>query len=181
MRAVAFALVAVSVVTASSCSDSSAPRAANSGLDPFATSASAHDRQRLTQAPVLAVGDCFDADHFTPGQPIDPHDVHPVACTDPHQEEVYAIAAETDIADAPYPSAESLRASADDQCLNAFESGVSSDYLRSSLDFATIIPDESSWRAGNRALVCAVHDTDFALLTGSVRSASSSSLAPEGG
>jgi hypothetical protein len=130
---------------------------------------------------VLAVGDCFDADRYTPGQPIDPHDVHVVACTDPHQHEVYAIGTETNIADAPYPGADALRASADDQCLNAFQSVVSSDYVGSSLDFATIVPDETSWRSGNRALVCAVHDTDFGLLTGSVRSGAPSSLASESG
>jgi hypothetical protein len=121
------------------------------------------------------VGDCFNTDHFAPGTSIDLHGVQLVACADAHQHEVYAVARDPDRAGAPYPGDEAMTAFADDQCLAAFEPALGVDYRKSNLDFAVVKPDAAGWKHGERVVVCAVHDTNFAELTGSVRATTSSS------
>jgi hypothetical protein len=129
------------------------------------------------------VGDCFDTDQFTPGTSIELRRVHLVACTEAHQHEVYAVEHDPASPGAPFPGDEAVSAFADDRCLAAFEPAVGIGYRQSSLDFAVITPDAGAWKRGERVIVCAVHDTNFAELSGSVRapSTTSTSLASKGG
>jgi hypothetical protein len=167
-------VAACAVVTMSACSDSKAPPSArSSAFNPFATSSASAASGPPAPPPTLAVGDCFNTDRFEPGISIDLRSVHLVACTDAHQHEVYAVARDPDRAGAPYPGDDALAAFADDQCLAAFGPALGVDYRKSSLDFAVVKPDAASWKQGERTVVCAVHDTNFAELTGSVRRATS--------
>jgi hypothetical protein len=173
------------------CSDSTPPAGAgSSAFNPFATDASSGPTRSAPPPATLTVGDCFDTDQFAPGRSIDRHALHLVACTDPHQHEVYAIEGSTETSATPFPGDLAMSAFADDVCLAAFEPALGVGYRPSSLDFATITPDANSWKAGDRAVICAVHDADFAELTGSrlatttttaTTATTAASLAPKNG
>jgi hypothetical protein len=169
MRARSFALaILATLLPFSACSDSKPPAGAgSSAFNPFATDASSGATRPAPPPATLAVGDCFDTDQFAPGRSIDPHGLHLVACADPHQHQVYAIEGDADPTGAPFPGDLAMEAFADDACLADFESALGVSYRTSSMDFATIKPDATSWKAGDRAVICAVHDADFAELTGS--------------
>lgn len=190
MRRIALASVALAAVLAlCACSDPKPPSDARaSAFNPFATDASSGAPGPVPPPAKPAVGDCFNTDQFAPGVSIDPRGLHLVACTDPHQHEVYAIERDPDPAGAPFPGEEAMTAFADDLCLADFEPALGVDYRQSSLDFATIKPDATSWNDGDRSVICAVHDTDFAELFGSrlattttSTSTTSTSLASESG
>jgi hypothetical protein len=168
-------VVAVGVVLAvNACSDSKAPPSARSStFNPFATSGSSAGPGQPAPPARLEVGDCFNTDQFAPGTSIDLGSVHLVACTDPHQHEVYAVARDPERAGAPYPGDDAIAAFADDQCLAAFTPALGVDYRKSTLDFAVVKPDAASWKRDERSVVCAVHDTSFVELTGSVRTGTS--------
>jgi hypothetical protein len=174
------ALVTLAMVLASSaCSDSSPPPGAGtSAFNPFGNEASSGAPGVEAVAATLAVGDCFDTDQFVPGEAIDRRGLHLVACTDPHQHEVYAIQPSSAATNAPFPGDEAMTALADDLCLEAFAPALGVDYRQSSLDFATIKPDATSWRQGDRSVICAVHDLDFAPLSGSRLVTTTTSTAP---
>ena len=185
-------VVLATLLALSACSDSKAPPSARaSAFDPFATNASSAVAGPAARPSALSVGDCFDSDQFAPGLAIDPRGVHLVACSDPHQHEVYAIEPDTDPAGTPFPGDASLNAYANDACLADFEPALGIDYRQSTLDFAIITPDATSWNDGDRSVICVVHDTDFAELTGSqlattttstaTTTTASDSLAPKSG
>lgn len=186
MRRDALVPVALAAVLAlGACSDSRPPSGArSSAFNPFATDASSGATRPPPPPATLAVGDCFNTDQFAPGRSIDPQGLHLVACSDPHQHEVYAIEGNSDTAGAPFPGDLAMEAFADDACLADFEPALGVGYRQSSLDFATVKPDATSWKAGDRAVICAAHDADFAELTGSrlaTTTSTTTSLAPESG
>ncbi len=152
----------------------SPPRRTTPLASPFATSASgtATASSSTNAVPVLASlhpGLCFDADSFQVGAPIDPTTMQLSLCSGPHQHEVYAVFTHPDGRSSPWPGNDVLDAWANDHCLAAFADYVGSEYERSSLDVGTVHPDEADWSAGDRTVACAVHDADFALMTGSVK------------
>jgi hypothetical protein len=182
------------MVALGACSDPKPPSAASaSAFNPFATESGSGAPRSNAPPAALAVGDCFDTDQFAPGLSIDPHGLHPVACTDPHQHEVYAVEQNSDPAETPFPGDAAMTEYADDVCLADFEAAIGVGYRESTLDFATVKPDATSWRTGDRSVICAVHDVDFAELVGSRLAATttttpastspstSTSLAPESG
>jgi hypothetical protein len=148
------------------CTADEPPKSATATLDPFATSSSSADSRPSVAPATLSVGDCFDADTFTPGTSIARNGVHLVDCAQPHQHQVYAIVPDPDPRAAPFPGDEMMQSFATDSCLNAFEGALEADYQSSDLDFATITPDQTSWDQGDRSIVCAVHNADFEALTG---------------
>lgn len=181
MTRIAASLGALALVMGlTACSDSTRPdTSSSSAFDPFATfgssgSGTATESGAPTSPSLLAIGDCFDADNFVPGAPIDRGTVRLVPCADPHQHEVYAIDFDPDPPRAPFPGADAMRSLSDDRCLAQFETAIGSDYLNSSYDFAAIVPDAQSWSGGDRSIICAAHSGDFAPLTGSVRRSTSS-------
>jgi len=139
-------------------------------LDPFATTGTSAPQAPPT-APAIDVGQCFDTDQFVAGAAIDLSSARVVDCGGPHQQEAYAIVTQTGDPAAAYPGADSLAAFADDQCLAAFSGYTGLDYRTSHYDIANARPDEAAWDRGERRVVCALHDVDFAELTGSAKAA----------
>jgi hypothetical protein len=174
------------VLAVAACSDSPPPPTTASTFDPFATLASSGGP---APAPVaaLAIGNCFDADNFTPGALIDLHGVRLVDCAQPHQHEVYAVVRDPDPPESPFPGDSAMASFANDQCLAVFEAAIGVAYADSNLDFAPVAIDETAWRDGDRNIICAAHDTNFEEVTGSrvttttAPPTSSSSLASESG
>lgn len=96
-----------------------------------------------------------------------------VPCTQPHQQEVYALAAyplpagsETS---APYPGEAVLKAFADGACLGAFAGYVGSDYRDSSLFFTYLLPSARGWQAGDDRDVTCIITTTGSTRTSSVK------------
>ncbi len=161
------------------CSDSDPRPSTASTLDPFATSSSSSEPRPSTPPAVLAVADCFDVDDFTPGAAISRTGIHVVDCAGPHQHEVYAVVVDPDGPQISYPSDEGIASVADDLCLSAFAPALGVGYQASTFDFATIRPDRAAWDAGERTIVCAVHDTDFQPLIGShITTTTTTTIAP---
>ena len=122
-------------------------------------------------APAIDVGQCFDTDSFAPGSAIDLSSARVVDCAGPHQQEVYAITVQPGDAGAPYPGDDVLTAFADDSCLAAFTPYTGLDYRASHYDIANARPDRAAWDGGERRVICALHDADFAELVGSAKPA----------
>jgi hypothetical protein len=171
--------VIVFALVAAACTGSSNKVAPTTQpLDPFATSGpSASQRASASAAPpstapaplAIDVGQCFDTDTFTAGSAIDLSSARVVDCAGPHQHEAYAIIEQPADPGAAYPGDDVLAAFADDSCLAAFGTYTGLDYRTSHYDIANARPDQASWDRGERRVVCALHDVDFAELTGSAR------------
>jgi hypothetical protein len=146
-------------------------------FDPFATKGPSTSQAAappvtptLPAPPPVDVGQCFDTDHFAAGTAIDLSSARVVDCAGPHQHEVYAIVGQTAGPGAPYPGDVVLAAFADDRCLAAFTPYTGVDYRASQYDIANARPDQAAWDRGERRVICALHDADFAELTGSAKS-----------
>ena len=111
---------------------------------------------------------CYTADGFAAGQPLEPTQLHAIACNAPHRLEVDAVLQHPSAPSIGFPGEDALASFADDQCLEQFAGYVGQSYERSTLDIAEIRPTERSWRAGDRTVVCLVYDQDFSDLTTSV-------------
>jgi hypothetical protein len=111
----------------------------------------------------MRVGDCFDDGSTFDDENVD--SVPGVPCTNPHDNEVYAV---YDVATASFPG-EQMADMAHDGCLERFQAFVGNDYESSSLDIATLYPSSESWQQDDREVVCAVYDVDAKKLTGSVK------------
>ena len=100
-------------------------------------------------------------------------DLTVVPCSQPHQQEVYALAAYPLPAgtekSAAYPGAAPLKAFADGACLSAFAGYVGSDYRDSSLYFTYLLPSARGWQAGDDRDVTCVITTTGAKRTSSVK------------
>jgi hypothetical protein len=111
----------------------------------------------------MRVGDCFDDGSTFDDDNVD--SVPGVPCTNPHDNEVYAV---YDVAVASFPG-DGMADMAHEGCLARFEAFVGKDYESSSLDIATLYPSSESWQENDREVVCAVYDVDAKKLTGSVK------------
>jgi hypothetical protein len=113
----------------------------------------------------MRVGDCFDDGSTFAGDDPEVDDVPGVPCSQPHDNEVYAV---FDVAAASFPG-DKMGEMAHEGCVARFEAFVGRDYDSSSLDVATLFPSAESWRQDDREVVCAVYDIDAKKLTGTVR------------
>jgi len=111
----------------------------------------------------MRVGDCFNDGSTFDDQEV--NSVPGVPCTDPHDNEVYAV---YDVAAAEFPG-EEMADIAHAGCEERFQAFVGKDYDSSSLDIATLYPSPESWRQNDREVVCAVFDVDAKKLAGSVK------------
>ena len=112
----------------------------------------------------MRVGDCFDdTTAMESGQIVN---LPGVPCTDPHDNEVYAL---VDVDLQEYPGDDAMSDLAMQRCMEQFASFVGRDYESSSLDIFTMQPSRESFSANDREVVCAVYDMDFNKLEGSVR------------
>jgi len=112
----------------------------------------------------MRVGDCFD-DGSTFGDDS-VNSVPGVPCTDPHDNEVYAV---FDVAADSFPG-DAMAEMAHDGCVERFEAFVGKDYESSALEIATLYPTRESWHGQNdREVICAVYDIELSKLTGTVK------------
>jgi hypothetical protein len=112
----------------------------------------------------MRVGDCFDDGSTFGDDEVD--SVPGVPCSEPHDNEVYAV---FDVTAQSFPG-DAMADMAHDGCVERFEAFVGKDYESSSLDIATLYPSRDSWNGQNdREVICAVYDIELAKLTGSVK------------
>jgi hypothetical protein len=112
----------------------------------------------------LDVGTCFDDTDET-----EISSVPEVDCSDPHDNEVFAVL-EYSGSDT-YPGSEAMNDAAQDLCIDAFEEYVGLPYEESEFEVFPITPTEGSWDGGDREIICALYNLDFSKLTGSMRGA----------
>lgn len=111
----------------------------------------------------IEVGDCFD----DPGSRDDVAAVPAIPCDQPHTNEAYHA---FDLEGDGFPGAAQVEQLASEGCVAEFEAFVGTPYQESTLDVFYLAPSASSWAEfGDREVLCAVHDVDGDLLTGSAR------------
>jgi hypothetical protein len=109
----------------------------------------------------LSLGGCFDDESSSSDEVSE---VPIVECSDPHDNEVYAVHEMTDSA---YPGFDSTGDRADGLCLADFEL-LKHENLE--LDFGWLIPTDRSWANGDREIICFVYRVDLEKMTGTIRS-----------
>lgn len=113
----------------------------------------------------LQPGDCFDDPD---GEVV--YDVQAIPCSEPHDNEVFAIGEFGSSASDVFPGLTALDDFAYEQCTSSrFESYVGVEYLDSELGVFTLTPTEESWGEGDRGYICALYRLDLAKLTGTAR------------
>ena len=105
----------------------------------------------------LHIGDCFD-DPAAVGdldEPIQSGTVQSIACSEPHQLEIYEI---VNMLGDEWPGAAAINRKTQ-ECFPAFADFVGLPYARSELDVIYYSPTERSWRLlGDHSVTCAVLD-----------------------
>jgi hypothetical protein len=109
----------------------------------------------------LRVGDCFDDQS---GSEV--LDVPGVPCSEPHDNEIYAV---FDLQGNEWPGKDVVSSLAEEGCFERFEAAIGASYEESVLVFWPLIPTEGSWRGRkDREVLCAAYHMDLEKLTGSV-------------
>jgi hypothetical protein len=111
----------------------------------------------------MRVGDCFNDGSTFGDDSVD--SVPGVPCSEPHDNEVYAV---FDVTADSFPG-DAMADMAHDGCVQRFEAFVGKDYESSSLDIATLYPSRESWAQDDREVICAVYDIELSKLTGSAK------------
>jgi hypothetical protein len=106
----------------------------------------------------LQQGDCFNSDQNGLGVTVR-------ACSTPHDAEVFAT---FPLAASSWPGVDAVQAQAQDGCSARVASYMNPELVQNALAQESIYPDEQTWQAGVRTVVCAVRSTDGPI-TGSVR------------
>ena len=101
----------------------------------------------------LAVGTCVNDGETPLG--ADLTEVPTIACSEPHDSELFAIVTATD---GPYPGVDTLVSEGQDKCQAVFAEFVGIDFRSSVLDYHFYYPTPSSWAQGDRAIYCMVID-----------------------
>ena len=120
-------------------------------------------RSAIAPIATLDVGTCVNG--VAEGQVID--SLAPVSCATPHDNEVVGSATHPDAA--TYPGQAALETFASTPCIAAFNAYVGSDFQTSSLAMLPIVPTETTWARGDRAITCVVLSNDGTKLTSSVK------------
>lgn len=118
---------------------------------------------------VMAVeeGDCFD-DPTGDEEVVSALDAVP--CSEPHDNEIFAIESIAASYGSEYPGQETLLSHSYEICTGSvFATYVGTDYPVSDLDVFTLTPTEDSWDEGDREVVCALFRVDLNKLNGSSR------------
>ena len=117
----------------------------------------------------IQVGDCYndEAAADTIEENIEIAGVAGLPCTEPHDNEVYAVF-NTTLTEFPGP--EEISSLAFEECLGRFDNFVGAKYEDSQLDVTIMYPTDESWKQlTDREIVCALYDLDLAKLEGSMR------------
>lgn len=155
VRAGLAALAPLLVVAACSSTPSvtAPPSVTAASLAPGSLEASPSATGSQTSAFDLEIGDCFDAEDITT---VD--EVTVIECEASHVYEVFGVTDYDAGPDDPYPGEEPLNDAADEACRPAFEDYVGVSYDESEW-FATFInPSEGTWAAGDREILCVLHE-----------------------
>ncbi len=113
----------------------------------------------------IRLGDCFNDSGSSGLEEIS--SIAGVPCSEPHDNEVYAL---VNLTQASFPGEEAIEGLAFDACLAKFESFVGKDYESSQLDIFPIYPTRESWNElDDREVVCALYDLDLKKLAGTMR------------
>ncbi len=116
----------------------------------------------------MRVGDCFDDSPELTDASIEVQDVAGLPCSEPHDNEVYAM---FDVSLDAFPGDESMFDLSTDACLKRFKSFVGKSYDESILDLFAIYPTAESWsQVNDREVICAVYRVDYKKMTGSSKS-----------
>ncbi len=110
----------------------------------------------------LSVGDCFD-DDLTFSEEVS--DVDLVDCSEPHDNEVYAVHTMTETS---YPGLEATGEFADEWCVGEFEDFVGVAYDISELDIGWLAPTDESWSGGDREIICFLYRLDLEKVSGTL-------------
>ncbi len=113
----------------------------------------------------VQVGDCFNDSYEGAGE-FEVSDVPGVPCSDPHDNEAYAV---FDVSIATYPEGDGMGNLAYESCLTHFEAFVGRDYQTSTLEITTLYPSQEGWVQNDREVVCAVYDVNANKLIGSAK------------
>jgi hypothetical protein len=114
----------------------------------------------------LAIGDCFDDGDMVIGGVEEIGDVPMVECSEPHDNEVYAVVT---VDGDEFPGEQAIQNTADDMCLEAFDGFVGLDYQTSILDFGWLVPTADTWAAGDRVVACFIYRMDLEKVTGTLQ------------
>lgn len=114
----------------------------------------------------LEVGTCFDD---TDTEATEVSDVPVVDCSEPHDNEVFAVFDYT--ASDTFPGSSAMNDAAQESCVAEFEAYVGLSYQESDLNVFPITPTQGSWDDGDREIVCALYNLDLSKLTGSMEGA----------
>ena len=110
----------------------------------------------------MRVGDCFDDTAFGA---TDISEVPGVPCSDPHDNEVYALF------DIPgqWPGDEQVEELAYEGCYDRFEGAIGESYEDSVIDYTVIYPSKDSWaELDDREVICVAYHMEYDKLTGTV-------------
>ena len=111
----------------------------------------------------IRIGDCYNDSNVGEGE-YAVSDVPGVPCTEPHDNETYAV---FDLTVDSYPEGDALGELAFENCVERFELFVGRDYESSTLDINIMYPSAESWAQHDREVICAVFDVDANKLMGS--------------
>ena len=111
----------------------------------------------------VRVGDCFDDAIVNEGE-YEVSDVPGVPCSEPHDNETYAV---FDLTVGSFPEGDAMGELAYASCYERFEPFVGRDYETSTLDINMMYPSRESWQQDDREVICAVYDVEANKLIGS--------------
>jgi hypothetical protein len=111
----------------------------------------------------LFLGDCFND---PPASEV--HLVEAIPCSEPHDNEVFAIVMLTGFSE-EFPGQAVIDEEAGFECLRDFGGYVGTQYENSILDIAYLTPTRNSWAEGDRRVTCAVYRLDGRRMTDSIR------------
>ena len=115
----------------------------------------------------MRLGDCFDNTSALASETGGQVSMLPgVPCSEPHDNEVYAI---FDVDYDAFPGDEPMAELAFDQCLAHFQEFVGLAYEASVLDITALYPSAASWAQDDREVICAIYDMNGGKLTGSAK------------
>lgn len=109
----------------------------------------------------LRQGDCFNSDQNGLSVTVR-------SCATPHDSEVYAT---FPLAASSWPGVDTVQAQAQDGCSARVASYMNPELVQNAFAEQAIYPDQLTWDAGVRTVICTVRSTD-GTITGSVRQSS---------
>jgi hypothetical protein len=118
----------------------------------------------------FAVGQCLTLTGNATLESFRLGDTKEVDCATPHALEVFVQTKHPAAVGEPYPRDAALQAFAEQQCTGeTFAGYVGTDFESSSLDAYWTYPDDQSWKANDRELLCMLAPAEGAPLTGSAK------------